>query len=186
MSSGFVLRDRAGHPAGYVMQGRGVVSCRACQLAQPAQLVLMRGNEEESRPMPADGREQTWPDGGEPLTGAYIAADGVLLLDTGEAARLAFERASRRAAGASAARARHQEMIGRAEKSAAEQETAQAPKETIPASTGAAQPSTEAARQTASPQMRSLPQRRWPPPPCWPEARYADGHWQAPEHHESG
>ena len=119
--------------------------------------------------MPAGGQEQTWTDGGGTLTGAYIAADGEMLLDTGEAARQAFERARRKAAGMAKAR---QASVA-AGKSTTEQQEA-------------AQPSGNAAGQRAAPQTRSLPQRRWPPPPCWPEARYLDGRWQMPEHHESG
>lgn len=169
MGSGFVLRDRGGRTAGYVMQGMGVVRCRASQLAQPAQLVLLRAGEAEERLMPAGGQEQTWTDGGGALTGAYIAADGEMLLDTGEAARQAFERARRKAAGMAKAR----QAAGAAGKSTTEQQEA-------------AQPSGDAAGQRAAPQTRCLPQRRWPPPPCWPEARYLDGRWQMPEHHESG
>lgn len=92
MGSSFVLRDRAGRPAGYVMQGMGVIRCRAGALAQTAGLTLLCGSETAWRALTGDGQEQTWPDDGRTLTGAYVASEDTLVLDTGEEARRAFER----------------------------------------------------------------------------------------------
>lgn len=186
MGGSFVLRDRGGRPAGYVMQGMGVVRCRAGALAQPGQLVLLRAGETECRPMPADGQEQVWPDRGGALMGAYIASDGALLLDTGEAARQAFERARCRTPDA---KTMLTSMTAQAEMGTADQpkETARPSQERAQESKEASVTSKEAAvtSKEAMPQRRSLPQRRWPPPPCWQEARYIDGQWQTPVHHES-
>lgn len=153
------------------MQGLGGIRCRASALERPAQITLVCEGSSVDREMLPDGREYIWPDSGQTLTGAYVAAEGMLLMTTGEDARRAFllrAEAGRRAelrARADASRAAAEREEDRPGEMAHEETPAGPEKE-----------HTEAQRACEA----ALPQRRWPPPPCWPQARYAQGRWQAP------
>ena len=152
MGKSFVLKDAAGRPGGYLMQGMREICCRAGAPAQHAVLLFEDGTAEE-RTL-CGGREARWPDDGRMLRGGFVCADGRLLLATGEEARGAFER-----------------MI--IQKHAAREKT-QPRTENVP------EPVRE---QTQEPDVpaeaaRAWPERRWPPPPCWPQAEYAQGCWQ--------
>lgn len=152
MGKSFVLKDAAGHPGGYLTQGMREICCRADAQAQQAVLLFEDGTAEE-RPL-CGGQEARWPDDGRMLRGGFVCADGRLLLASGEEARGAFER-----------------MI--IQKHAAREKT-QPRTENVP------EPVRE---QTQEPDVpaeaaRAWPERRWPPPPCWPQAEYAQGCWQ--------
>ena len=79
---------------------------------------------------------------------------GWLLLACGEEARGAFER-----------------MI--IQKHAAREKTQ-------PRTKNVPEPVREQAQEPDAPAeaARAWPERRWPPPPCWPQAEYAQGCWQ--------
>ena len=152
MGKSFVLKDAAGRPGGYLTQGMREIYCRADAQAQQAVLLFEDGTAEE-RPL-CGGQEARWPDDGRMLRGGFVCADGRLLLASGEEARGAFER-----------------MI--IQKHAAREKT-QPRTENVP------EPVRE---QTQEPDVpaeaaRAWPERRWPPPPCWPQAEYAQGCWQ--------
>ena len=152
MGKSFVLKDAAGRPGGYLTQGMREICCRADAQAQQAVLLFEDGTAEE-RPL-CGGQEARWPDDGRMLRGGFVCADGRLLLASGEEARGAFER-----------------MI--IQKHAAREKT-QPRTENVP------EPVRE---QTQEPDVpaeaaRAWPERRWPPPPCWPQAEYAQGRWQ--------
>ncbi len=152
MGKSFVLKDAAGRPGGYLTQGMREICCRADAQAQQAVLLFEDGTAEE-RPL-CGGQEARWPDDGRMLRGGFVCADGRLLLASGEEARGAFER-----------------MI--IQKHAAREKT-QPRTENVP------EPVRE---QTQEPDVpaeaaRAWPERRWPPPPCWPQAEYAQGCWQ--------
>ena len=152
MGKSFVLKDAAGRPGGYLMQGMREICCRAGAPAQRAVLLFEDGTAEE-RPL-CGGQEARWPDDGRMLRGGFVCADDRLLLASGEEARGAFER-----------------MI--MQKHAAREKT-QPRTENVP------EPVRE---QTQEPDVpaeaaRAWPERRWPPPPCWPQAEYAQGCWQ--------
>ncbi|MDY3833022.1 MAG: hypothetical protein SOZ79_11150 [Candidatus Ventricola sp.] len=152
MGKSFVLKDAAGRPGGYLTQGMREICCRADAQAQQAVLLFEDGTAEE-RPL-CGGQEARWPDDGRMLRGGFVCADGRLLLASGDEARGAFER-----------------MI--IQKHAAREKT-QPRTENVP------EPVRE---QTQEPDVpaeaaRAWPERRWPPPPCWPQAEYAQGCWQ--------
>ena len=152
MGKSFVLKDAAGRPGGYLTQGMREICCRADAQAQQAVLLFEDGTAEE-RPL-CGGQEARWPDDGRMLRGGFVCADGRLLLASGEEARGAFER-----------------MI--IQKHAAREKT-QPRTENVPG---------PVREQTQEPDVpaeaaRAWPERRWPPPPCWPQAEYAQGRWQ--------
>lgn len=155
MGKSFVLKDAAGRPGGYLMQGMREICCRADTPAQQAVLLFEDGTSEE-RAL-CGGQEARWPDDGRMLRGGFICADGRMLLATGEEARSAFERMRLQ---------RH-----------AAREKARPRKEESP------EPAPEQRQQTqrrAIPmgEARVWPERRWPPPPCLPQAEYAQGCWR--------
>ena len=152
MGKSFVLKDAAGRPGGYLTQGMREICCRADAQAQQAVLLFEDGTAEE-RPL-CGGQEARWPDDGRMLRGGFVCADGRLLLASGDEARGAFER-----------------MI--IQKHAAREKT-QPRTENVPG---------PVREQTQEPDVpaeaaRAWPPRRWPPPPCWPQAEYAQGCWQ--------
>ena len=152
MGKSFVLKDAAGRPGGYLTQGMREICCRADAQAQQAVLLFEDGTAEE-RPL-CGGQEARWPDDGRMLRGGFVCADGSLLLASGDEARGAFER-----------------MI--IQKHAAREKTQ-------PRTKNVPEPVRE---QTQEPDVpaeasRAWPERRWPPPPCWPQAEYAQGCWQ--------
>lgn len=152
MGKSFVLKDAAGRPGGYLVQGIREICCRADSAARQMQAVLLfeGGGQEEHD---ADGgREMRWPCEGQLLCGGYVLADSRLLLSTGEEARCAFMQ---------------QELRKR---------TAQEKRQTRTENT--AEMTREQDESGHAQQIREWPQRRWPPPPCWPQASYAQGRWQ--------
>lgn len=152
MGKSFVLKDAAGRPGGYLMQGMREICCRAGAPAQRAVLLFDDGTAEE-RTL-CGGQEARWPEDGRMLRGGFVCADGRLLLATGEEARCAFER-----------------MI--LQKHAAWEEKP-------PSTENASEPAREQTQRPDAPagETRVWPERRWPPPPCWPQAEYAQGRWQ--------
>lgn len=154
MGKSFVLKDAAGRPGGYLMQGMREICCRAGALTQQAQAVLLFEDGTAEERTLSGGREARWPDDGRMLRGGFVCADGRLLLATGEEARGAFER-----------------MIMQKH----------APREKKPPTTEkASEPAWEQTQRPDTPagETRVWPERRWPPPPCWPQAQYAQGRWQ--------
>ena len=152
MGKSFVLKDAAGRPGGYLTQGMREICCRADAQAQQAVLLFEDGTAEE-RPL-CGGQEARGPDDGRMLRGGFVCADGRLLLASGDEARGAFER-----------------MI--IQKHAAREKTQ-------PRTKNVPEPVREQTQEPDAPAeaARAWPERRWPPPPCWPQAEYAQGRWQ--------
>lgn len=158
MGKSFVLKDASGRPGGYLVQGMRDICCRAGHLTQPSEMVLLFDDGTQQTHAIESGEEAYWPGGGGLLCGGFLCADGRLLLATGEAARAAFERLSGQK---------------RAQQTRARRETAGEGKAAPPPREEPAQRPPDSVRQE-----RVWPQRRWPPPPCWPQAEYAQGRWQ--------
>lgn len=156
----FVLRSGNGALAGYLMQDKGELRLRAQGISEGgAVLVLMQkdGREREQRLL-ATGEEQIWPDPGIGLLGAYALQGEKLLFCTGPEAKAAC--LSRMAS------AQRQKKPAR--------KTAQA--KDVPKTAWREEP--DATREAFG--RSHLPERRWPPPPCWPQARYEGGRWRQP------
>lgn len=164
MGKSFVLKDTAGHPRGYLLQQSGKICCRASLGALQARLVMLfEDGTQMQHEMQSDGTETSWPCDARKLCGGYACAENRLLLFSDEEARRAFERA----------RIRQKAVRTAAEEDGYEPKEEQSSKEPAPAPQ-------ETAAGEATIEER-LPQRRWPPPPCWPTARYVHGSWQENE-----
>lgn len=156
----FVLRGGNGALAGYLMQGQGELRLRAQGIPEGGAILMLMekdGREREQRLL-ATGEEQRWTDPGKRLFGAYAMQGEKLLFCTGEEAKAAFLR----------------RMAAAQRKKRPAQQTAQAEKARETAQENEPPTGQAASAQTA------WPQRRWPPPPCWPEARYEGGRWRPP------
>ena len=184
------MRGQRGETAGFLQQGGGILRCKArCDGIKRAKLTLCfeEGVCRELE-LELDGNESEWPDDGwHKIVCAYVSAEGELLLATDERGRQAFERDRNRARreairlsdsiSEKTARGREQNAQGKAcdtderENTCAEHvKRAQIPAdETVK--------TCNAVRQNDAQTSRTLPEGRWPPPPCRPEARYQMGKW---------
>lgn len=160
MGKSFVLKDASGRPGGYLMQSMREICCRADSPAQQAVLLFEDGTAETHAL--CGGQEARWPCGDRLLRGGFVCAEDRLLLATGEETRGAFVRwlASKRAL---------PEKKRPAEGSTPELALKSTPLQENKQPIGTVQ------------KPREWPQRRWPPPPCWPAARYVQGCWQETE-----
>lgn len=160
MGKRFVLKDASGRPAGYVIADGADICCRVSGDGQgDARLIaLFEDGERRAYALAPGGAEQRFPCGDGALCGGYVEAADRLLLATDARAREAFARSPMRRRAQPAAQARSDLTDAR------EQAMPPRPDETQ-------QPD-------ATARTDVMPQRRWPPPPCWPQARYAHGRWQ--------
>ena len=151
MVRSFVLKGMTGKPEGYLMQGFGVVRFKAGAM-QKARMTIIR----------ADGRQTVWedawtdgenerPDDGGKIAAAYVTENGVLRLYTDETAKKMFEKEKRKCP--------TEQPAGRIDKQVFEK-TAYREKE-----------------KKMQTEVHTWPERRWPPPPCMPAARYVSGRW---------
>ncbi len=147
MKESYVLKRRNGEACGYVMARDKEVRVRLPNEKGTAKMAVIYADQTQTLEGMLDGMERTYPATGSRLLGAYVCSGGRLLMDTGEAARRAFERAEE-------ARQSAQRPEGE-RKDARTHAGHQAEGDTI----GAAE-------------------RRWPPPPCMPGARYVNGAWK--------
>ncbi len=156
----FLLRGGNGVLMGYLMQGQGELRLRAQGIPEDGALMVLiekDGREREQR-LSATGGEQRWPDPGKQLLGAYAMQEEKLLFCTGQEAKAAC--LSR--------------IASNRQKKRPAQRTAQASNAPV-----AAQEKESSAGREAFGRI-PWPERRWPPPPCWPEARYEGGRWRQP------
>ena len=161
MGKNYVLKDRTGRPGGYLLESGGSLCCRVQTGGQRATLIaLFEGGVQETYTLSCGDGEQTWPCGARGLCGGGVFAGDRLLLSSGEAATRAWERRRIRPAGESVPR-----------RSEAARDRAAIPEHERHDNRAACEGA------DASPDVAGH-ERRWPPPPCWPEARYAGGHWQ--------
>lgn len=166
MGKSFVLKDASGRPGGYVMQSFGQICCRADGIRGPAQLALLDGDAICAQLALTEGEESRWPDPGYALKGAVVHAErSVLLCSDGETQR-AFERLACRP---------QQNASPHAERNGAREERR---RDGMTESVSAEGKNTEESGHTEKSAAEALPQRRWPPPPCSPAARYTCGRWQ--------
>ena len=155
MGKSFVLKDAAGRPGGYLVPGMREICCRAGDSQRRLQVVLLfEGGAQEDHE--ADGGlDMRWPCEGRLLCGGYVCEDGRLQQSTGEKARRAFME-----------KTLHKHAAQKNEQTRMEDSAATAREQEKHGEPGAAR------------QIREWPQRRWPPPPCWPQASYGQGRWQ--------
>ena len=174
-----------GESAGFLQQAGRTLRCKAHANGSQARLVIRYADGSvEEQTMALDGREHEWPCAADrAITCAYVTQDGKLLLVTDEGARRAFEmdrvKAQRRSRAESASR---QSLDARERTSEARPEqrkrAANPPEEDAEPQRNPDSGQTRQNAQASSGEMpHALPQRRWPPPPCWPGARYVSGRW---------
>lgn len=153
MRKGFVLKDGAGRPGGYLVQDMREICCRANGLTQQAKAVLIFSDGTQEEHALEDDSEARWPLGGRVLCGGFVCAQDRLLLATGEQARGAFARL----------------ILRKAERANKRAESERMQEEHAP----------QREEEAEKPQYQHIwPQRRWPPPPCWPQAVYTQGCWR--------
>ena len=174
-----------------MQQNNWVFRCKAkCEDADRGKLTLcFESGENVEQELLLDGSESEWPDDGHrTIVCAYVSAAGRLLLATDERGKRAFERdrdrderEAQRAARAQTAIAVREEPIrgkpaGKASDAAEKRQTH-----------GNKLPKKECeATASFSDVERRLPEGRWPPPPCWPKARYRGGRWTETEETAEG
>ena len=158
MGKSYVLKDAAGRPGGYLMQLQHEICCRASGISGKAQAVLLFTDGTQKAYPLDNGVEMRWADDAHALCGGYICTENRLLLATDDDARQAFAMAGIRYKPDRPPHAKQE----REKAAKAEEEERIHP---------------EAGREKAY----AEPQRRWPPPPCWPQAVYRDGRWQEEE-----
>lgn len=184
MGKSFIFKDSSGRAAGYLVQGMGRLCCRAdMPAAKEVRLCLLYADGSIAQyALDAGGREQMLADSGRAIAGAAILARDAPPLGSDERTlHLILQREAER------------QRAERKEKEREERETkdtenkVRKPKETENKEAEAAEAERkgtesgkmeegEAEKETLP--TSSFPQRRWPPPPCWPQARYAHGRWQ--------
>lgn len=152
MKESYVLKRRNGEARGYVMARDGEVRVRLPNEEGTAKIAVIYADQTQMLEGMLDGLERTYPAAGSRLMGAYVCSGGRLLMDTGEAARRAFERAEEACQPAQRPEGEGQDACG---------EDAE----------------THARRQTEGDTIGAA-ERRWPPPPCMPGARYVNGAWR--------
>ena len=182
MAKGFILKGARGESAGFLQQAGGALRCMARLDGGEARLTVRYADgSAEEQALTLDGREREWPCGaGKAVACAYVARDGRLLLATDEQARRVFEtdRVRARPKRDAAAMPRERESEER-------RAPARPPERARRANDAAAEsaPEREAGRERSraadpgSGGAYALPERRWPPPVCWPDARYVSGRW---------
>jgi len=152
MSGSYILKDRAGKPAGYLFKGFGGLRCGFSGAEDGMVMVLFYADGSHvTRPLDTTGAEQEWEDGGNSLIGAAIVKGDALVADTGREAEEAWERLLK-------GRQKKKEKA-RSEEAEEQRKTEREPMEKNPAGYSA------------------LPQPRWPRPPCWKKAAYREGRW---------
>lgn len=151
MGRSFVLKGATGKPEGYLIQGQGVVRFKGGAMDNARMTIIRADNRKTVWEGTWTAEENEHPDDGTKIAAAYVTENGVLRLYTDEAAKRAFEMEKRECpTERPAGKTKNQEQektIYRAE---------------------------EKKRQT---EERVWPERRWPPPPCMPAARYVSGRW---------
>ena len=152
MKESYVLKRRNGEARGYVMARDGEVRVRLPNEEGTAKIAVIYADQTQMLEGMLDGLERTYPAAGSRLMGAYVCSGGRLLMDTGEAARRAFERAEEACQPAQRPEGEGQDACG---------EDARA----------------HTRRQNEENTIEAA-ERRWPPPPCMPGARYVNGAWR--------
>lgn len=152
MKESYVLKRRNGEACGYVMARDKEVRVRLPNEKGTAKMAVIYADQTQTLEGILDGLERTYPAAGSRLLGAYVCSGGRLLMDTGEAARRAFERAEE---------ARQSVQRSGRERKDVQGEDAE----------------THARRQTEGDTIGTA-ERRWPPPPCMPGAMYVNGAWK--------
>ena len=152
MKESYVLKRRNGEACGYVMARDKEVRVRLPNENGTAKMAVIYADQTQTLEGMLDGMERAYPAAGSRLLGAYVCSGGRLLMDTGEAARRAFERAEEACQPAQRPEGEGQDACG---------EDARA----------------HTRRQNEENTIEAA-ERRWPPPPCMPGARYVNGAWR--------
>ena len=167
MGKSVVLKDLEHRPQGYVRADCDSVICRA-KLDAPAQLAVLLLNG-EIRQYAIDGpQEQQFSCDGAQLSGCFVHREETLLLVSDETMQEEFTRhrlrLHKKAETKPALRLGEQKENGQTEKQ--EEKTKERQEEW------------KMELSSIGNREKELPQRRWPPPPCWETACYRDGCWQ--------
>lgn len=150
MTRSFLLKDNGRRVEGYLQVRSDEIRCRV-ESELSAVLILLGMKERKWRfELQAGGREQCFPAVQGEISGAVVMQEGAVWLATDDIARCRFSKHA-------------------VEPERKKEEEAECRKET-------AEPSKPADEMQKS---AAWPQRRWPPPPCCPQAMYQRGLWYA-------
>ncbi len=179
MGKSFVMKRPDGSLAGYLIQESDGRACfRAHALPEEgARLTLVFRNGTQASRAVSGEREAAWIERSGDVEAAFVAREGKLLMSTGERGRKAYEAAlerdeARRRSTERREREAAVRKLADVQEKAADEAPDQEPERTEPAFC-----EEKKVPQTA-PNVDALPERRWPPPPCMPGARYEEGRWR--------
>lgn len=141
------------------MQGMEEICCRISDPKRNAKVVLLFEDGTDEEHLLDTGEEARWESKGRLLLGGYTCAGGRLWLATGDEARGACQRAS----------------VMRMTQRKKTEDRQEKREKTEHREDGREE---DAQREGGKIEERKWPQRRWPPPPCWTNARYIHGCWQ--------
>ena len=150
MRKSYVLKEKSGLVCGFIMQtGRNLSYRVTHSLKNPVTLTAVYEGGERVRAEVKDSDEHQQEASGGALIGAYVELDGTLFMDTGKDAQNAYYNREN---------SFHQKA--RTDKSERRKDTSK--EEHLSKSRFA---------------DSLVKERRWPPPPCAPNARFLDGKW---------
>lgn len=155
MGNHAIFKDSSGRIGGYVISEGNEIVCRA-NLNEPAQLLMLFSDGTSAIHAIRGNTEQRFESNGKQMIGCCVLRQEKILLLTDESLRCAvYAQLPLRSSGHGHESGRnHDADQGRNEKRLI---------------------------MDSAEKQRSLPQRRWPPPPCWHLACYRDGIWQEDE-----
>ena len=156
MGKSMLLKDEKNRPGGYVIASGTQITWRA-QTDAPAQMINYFADGTQYLCNLIGGKEQSIDNNAE-MTGCCVVCREQVILSSDEKTRSAFLRQSTQKA--------HGE----------EQKSEKKEREEKPVSPHLC--SQENTQKKAAEKTTALPQRRWPPPPCWEDACYLNGCWQ--------
>ena len=155
MTASMMLKNESGEIVGFVLQRKGRLIYRIKGQGDAAGMTLLEQGEEAAElSICCDGQEHEAAYDGMQSDGAYVTIGTV-----------PFAWSNRRAKELCALKRGHEEKknSGKSEMECKKDD-----------STSVYQRDEVSGRE---PMRRTLPERRWPPPVCWPQARYGSGVW---------
>jgi len=156
----FVLKDGMGRPAGYLTQGLSAIKCRALDMKEVMKAVLLYDDGSFSERAIEPGlTEREWQNETKAVIGVVILRGEEIAADSGQEARRRYEQTRSK----KAKDTKNTKNLSGAADPPLEQE----------------EEKTERIEEINAGSAREaiLPERRWPPPPCWKEAVYRMGAW---------
>lgn len=152
MGNSFILKDASGRACGYLLARKETICCRVSCLQEDGVLTVCTGGVAHSFALEDESEEHRFAFSGEEISSAFVTEDGRIRCATD------WHEATVNHMGTD---------VPKAQAKMSEKNDDKADKSEAVA---------KDALQTA--QSHGWPERRWPPPPCWPQAKYVGGQWR--------